>query len=88
MLGQRNIFNTVIFNPLKYEQKTRETSGQHKAHIISEYNTRLKGIKRIAIHFEDDEVQAKIIRERCPDVTVVMLVHDLVNKENQRHVNF
>ncbi len=87
MLGQRGIFNSVYFNPLPYIQKTRGSSGRHKAKTINEFNNRQQ-LTKIALHFEDDDVQANIITQLCPDVTVVLLQHNLVNKENQRHVNF
>jgi hypothetical protein len=78
MLRARGIHNQVFFNPLPYDEKTRSTSGLHKAKTIAM-------LGNISIHFEDDPIQAKTIRDLCPDVHVVMLEHDLVNKENQRH---
>lgn len=77
MLRARGIDNKVYFNPLAYEEKTRSTSGLHKAKTIAKLN--------VKIHFEDDPIQAKAIRDLCPDVTVVMLEHDLIEKENKRH---
>lgn len=84
MLQKRGIHNLVHFNPLPYEAKTRESSGFHKAAQIQ----KLKSYGyQIACHFEDDEVQAKIIKTEHPEVNVIMLVHDLTNKENQRHID-
>ena len=80
MLSDRGINNEVYYNPLKYNQKTRETSGEHKARVIT--------AKGVEIHFEDDEVQAEVIRKRCPNCTVVLLCHNLTNKENQRQEEF
>lgn len=87
MLGQRGIFNEVFFNPIPYELKTRETSGFHKAFAIQQYNRRDQ-LAKIAIHFEDDPVQAEVIRAKCPEVHVVLLEHNLTEKENVRHLTF
>jgi len=88
-LSAAGIFNQIFFNPLRFDQKTRESSGAHKARTLlmlykSGYN--------INVHFEDDEVQAKIIEEamvvdgvRIAPTTVVRLVHDLTEKENVWH---
>lgn len=82
MLQSRGIHNRVFFNRCKFDEKTRASSGSHKAETIK----RLEKLGyQIMCHFEDDEVQAEIIRKHCPDVTVVMLVHELTNKENVRH---
>lgn len=82
MLSARGIYNRVFFNRTKFDEKTREGSGLHKAHTIQ----RLEKLGyAVMCHFEDDEIQARVIRENCPNVTVVMLVHDLTNKENVRH---
>lgn len=86
MLGQRGIFNQVFMNPLPFESKTRESSGWHKANTINGYNARIQ-LTKIDIHFEDDPIQADIIRANCPGVEVVMLFHDLVEKENVRHLD-
>ena len=82
MLQERGIYNLIYFNPLPFDKKTRKSSGYHKANILNELK---KSGYIINCHFEDDEVQAEVIRKNCPDVTVVMLVHDLTNKENVRH---
>lgn len=76
------LHNKIYFNPLPFDQKTRESSGEHKAKVL---NT-LKGYgENVEIHFEDDPVQAKIIRALAPHVQVVEIVHNLVEKENVRH---
>lgn len=85
MLAKRCIMNRVFYNPLKYEEKTRESAGQHKARTINELKS--AGYNVIA-HWEDDEVQANVIRKECPDVHVIMVVHDLTEKENVRHLEF
>lgn len=84
MLQKRGIHNLVHFNPLPYDSKTRETSGHHKAAQIAKLKT--YGYK-VMCHFEDDEIQAEIIKAEHPDVNVIMVVHDLTNKENQRHLD-
>lgn len=84
-LDAAGIHNPIFFNPLRFENKTRATSGSHKARTLlmlhhSGYT--------INVHFEDDEIQAKIIEEALKGLTpttVVRLVHDLTNKENVWH---
>jgi hypothetical protein len=84
-LDKAGVYNQIFFNPIRFEHKSRETSGAHKARTLlmlyrSGYN--------INVHFEDDEVQAKIIEEALKGLTpttVVRLVHDLTNKENVWH---
>ena len=83
MLNEKGIQNVVYFNPLPYDQKTRASSGEHKAKTI---NMLLAKGEDIKIHFEDDSIQADIIAEQCPTVKVVLLQHDLITKENTRHV--
>jgi hypothetical protein len=82
MLLARGITNRVFFNRAKFDEKTRESSGLHKAETIKKLQKR--GYT-IMCHFEDDEIQAAVIRRECPGVAVVMVVHDLTNKENVRH---
>jgi hypothetical protein len=85
MLRSRGISNVVHFNPLPYEAKTRESSGHHKAVQIA----KLKSIGyNVVCHFEDDEIQSAIIKAEHPDVNLIMIVHDLTNKENQRNHDF
>ena len=79
-LQAHHITNQVFYNPVKFEDKTRTSSGEHKARIINQ----LTGCGHLVqCHFEDDEVQAQII-ERETGLPVVLLVHNLVNKENVR----
>ena len=83
MLHKKGISNDLIFfNPVPFDEKTRESSGEHKARTIQ---LMLARGYEIGIHFEDDPIQAKVIRERVPNVNVVLLQHDLVEKENVRH---
>jgi hypothetical protein len=81
MLQQKGINNKVYFNPLPFKQKTRESSGHHKADIISALIT--LGCP-IDIHFEDDPIQADIIK-KVTSIHVVLLNHNLTEKENMRH---
>jgi hypothetical protein len=82
MLNQRGINNEVYFNPLPFDKKTRVTSGQHKGNVIKGLIER--GIVH-GVHFEDDEIQIEEIRKIVPNVRIVHVVSDLVNKENVRH---
>jgi len=82
MMEEKGITNYIFFNPLPYDQKTRESSGSHKAKTI---NNLRRGGYIVNIHFEDDPIQADVIRRECPEVNVVLLVHDLVEKENIKH---
>jgi hypothetical protein len=70
-------------NHVVFDQKTRQTSGEHKARTIRRL---IELGSKINIHFEDDPIQADIIRQACPEIAVVLLQHDLVEKENVRHV--
>jgi hypothetical protein len=83
MLKKKGINNEVFFNPIPFDQKSRESSGKHKANILNDLRL-FKGIK-VGIHFEDDPIQAAVIREDAPHVQVVLLQHDLVEKENVWH---
>lgn len=82
-LYNRNITNNVMFNHVRFHDKSREKSGHHKADSINALIA--KGYK-VGVHFEDDEVQAKIIEVNTP-IKVVRIVHDLVEKENVWHGN-
>jgi len=76
-LAQKGVSNQVMFNPLPYNQKTRETSGRWKAKCIKEF-----GITRF---FEDDEIQIKEILKENPNVQIVWCNHNLSEKENMKH---
>lgn len=85
MLESKGITNPVFFNPLPFDEKTRESSGLHKAKTIKS----LEGAgKVVEVHFEDDEIQAAVILRECPNVKVVLLQHNLVEKENVRHLEW
>jgi hypothetical protein len=82
MLQARRINNPVFMNQVDFDQKTRQSSGVHKGTVL---NTLIEHGFKIGCHFEDDEIQAAEIRKLCPSVVVVMIVHELTNKENVRH---
>lgn len=74
-LHDRGIHNPVFFSPVPFDSKTRLISGIHKSNMI-----RILGIER---HFEDDPVQADVIR-KMTKCYVVEVTSDLVNLENER----
>jgi len=83
MLEEAGIHNQVHYNSLKFDQKSRESSGVHKANILN----MLKDLgEDIQIHFEDDPIQIEEIKRLAPWVNIVHLDHDLTYKENVRHV--
>lgn len=83
MLDDYGIDNIVFFSPEPFESKTREISGHHKADMINKLMQ--KGHYDFYLHYEDDPVQAKIIRENCPNGHVIMVQHELTEKENVWH---
>ena len=82
MLKSKGITNKVYYNKLPFNKKTRESSGHHKAQTLLYLE---KMGMRFGIHYEDDPVQAAIIKKMMPHINVVLLQHDLVEKENVRH---
>lgn len=81
-LHSREIFNTLHMNPLAFDQKSRASSGIHKGNTIKALES--EGYV-IGVHFEDDPIQMEEIKKIVPHVNVILLVHDLVEKENVRH---
>lgn len=85
-LHSRKIYNPVAFNLLRFDQKTRESSGHHKVKVIKQFN-RNSPDYRVAIHYEDDPVQVEIIR--AANIEGLFVVHvntnGLINLENKRH---
>ena len=83
ILRQRGIKNAVYFNPLTLQARgfntefSRKHSGVHKANIISMFK---KANVRIKAFFEDDQLQAAIIKANHEDLEIVLLDHNLVNK--------
>ena len=81
-LDRLGLKNKVYYSPLKYNNKTRKSSGRHKAFVLSALKR--EGVK-VEILFEDDPEQWKDVEEHCPWIDVVKVVHDLTEKENVRH---
>jgi len=71
------IHNRVFLNTVNFLDKTREKSGLHKAKTL---NMLKDQGEIIDLFFEDDPIQAEIIRRDAPWVNVVMVVHDLTVK--------
>jgi len=82
MLRLRCIYSHVFFNPIPFSAKTRESSGYHKVNVIKML---IESGYEHGLHFDDDEIQIKIIKELLPNVRVVHVVSDIVEKENVRH---
>lgn len=85
-LLSRRITNHVFYNPLPYDMKSRSSSGHHKADTIKRYNDNNEWY-RIVIHYEDDPIQAEIIRSHGIEGLFVVHVNTngMINLENKRH---
>ena len=81
LLENRGIENAIYFNPLRFNEKTRASSGQHKARTL--LKLRQEGII-VENFFEDDPIQKSEIEKACDWVNVVHLDHNLTEKENVR----
>lgn len=77
MLKSRGINNKLYMNTIPFKDKTRKSSGQHKARTL--FYLEQMGY-RIGIHYEDDEIQAEEIRKVMPHINIVMLEHELTEK--------
>ena len=81
-LVPRKIFCPVYFNPIRLADRTtgtdksRTSSGNHKAAIISMLKENGVPIGNV---FEDDLLQLEIIKNIHPELNFVHLVHDLVS---------
>lgn len=76
------IFNEIFFSPALFADKTRKFSGYHKANIINQLRAAC-GVN-IKWFFEDDDIQANIIKSVHPNIEIIKLTHNLVNEENVR----
>lgn len=85
MLRARKINNLVIFNNIPFENKTRIASGQHKANVIQFL---IENGYEIGCHFEDDPVQAAIIRRETTVPVIMIGSNEFTNLENVRHEDF
>jgi len=82
-LKRHGINNTVHFNKVPFESKSRKQSGTHKAHTLK-WLREIKGIE-IEFFYEDDEIQKAEIEKGCDWIKVIHVCHDFVPKENMRH---
>ena len=83
-LESQFIFNSVLFNPAKFNQKSRESSGLHKANRINELWE--SGIQ-VVNHFDDDEVQIAVIKRNLKYPTNIIHINHggLISFENKTH---
>jgi hypothetical protein len=83
VLEKRGIKNTVYFNPMTLAErgnhtlKARRYSGEHKAKTIA--SLKGKGVN-IVRFFEDDTVQMKCITKKHPELDIVHIKSNLVEK--------
>lgn len=82
MLEVKNIKNRVYYNRKRFKDKTRISSGQHKGRTLKKLIA--SGIE-IGFHIDDDPIQIEEIRKFCPNLPLILMQHDLVDKENVRH---
>lgn len=83
LLSRKGIQNAVYMNPLRFSEKSRKSSGTFKGFMIQALNS--LGYE-VMIHYEDDPIQAYEISFIVPEVKIVLLNHNLVEKENARHL--
>lgn len=86
-LSSLGLKNQVFYNPVKFEDKTRTTSGIHKGLTI--WDLFCTGVE-IAVFFEDDPLQIKEIKKLLKrfslKTNVVWVNHGgIVELENVRH---
>lgn len=83
-LSEKGINNVVYFNPLKFDDKTRESSGLHKVNILNSLSE--SGIVILA-HFEDDPIQIREIENNLKyKIRIIRIDHsDAINMENISH---
>lgn len=77
ILRERDINNPVYFNTMYKEGRKRSDSGIHKARILSILMDNGVIIDKF---FEDDEVQLKEIKKVHPELPVVHVKSNLVEK--------
>ena len=73
--------NEVFYNPIPYDKKSRTTSALFKVDLM---DWLIKKGYDIKLLFEDDPIQAKIIRHKS-NVTVIDIVQHIWQKNNTRH---
>lgn len=77
ILRTRNINCAVYFNTMHKEGRTRQDSGIHKASIVSLLK---KNGVIISKFFEDDEIQIKELKKVHPNLPIVHVKSNLVEK--------
>jgi|TARA_R100000084_G_C4609402_1_gene127266 hypothetical protein len=82
-LHRHGIKNRVYFNPLPFEEKSRQSSGAHKARTLK-FLKHEEGIE-VQFFFEDDVIQKEEIEESW-NGKVIHVSHDFTEKENVRHL--
>lgn len=82
-LRELGIDNPVYFQPMNWENTSRESSGRWKGQLLKQFQD--NGVL-ISKHFEDDEIQKAEI-EKLVNTPVVLLEHNLTNKEKQDMLN-
>lgn len=86
MLKERGLNNILFMNPIPFDMKTRQSSGNHKAMVLNELIS--YGFD-IGFHFEDDPIQALEINNNCKRVPVILIgSNEFTNLENVRHLDF
>jgi hypothetical protein len=70
MLDARGIMNKVIFNPLPFDKKTRESSGVHKGETLKKL---INQGYNIGCHFDSDINDLNIIKELNPNLELFLL---------------
>jgi len=77
ILRERGINNAVYFNQMPKEGRKRSDSGIHKANTLAILMSNGVVIDKF---FEDDEIQIKEIKKRHPNLPIVHVKSNLVEK--------
>lgn len=67
----------VFLNNIELYERTRYKSAVHKGTTLNKLRD---ASLEIGLHFEDDPLQAEVVKELCPWLNVVLLTHNLVEK--------
>ena len=83
----KGITNKVYFNPLKFDDKTRVSSGTHKGNTIIElFNSGILVEKHIEDDFDQYKEIKRILKHHAMPTKLIFIDHGgLINLENQRH---
>ena len=82
-LKRNGIHNNVYFNSVTFDNKSRKSSGIHKAKTLK-FLKNEEGLQ-VEFFYEDDEIQKTEIENGCDWVKVIHVCHDFTPKENMRH---